>query len=108
MDAHHLAMLVLGFVELIYRPCAQEEGQYYWQSAVIDHHRSMLAYSLEESPRVRPVLERELPKAYTWAREQVMRRRTPPQREPPARCPWPLSGLLDERWWPGEAPARLP
>jgi hypothetical protein len=72
------------------------------------HHLTMLDYSLEESPRVRPVLERRLPKAYRWARERVMRRRTPPPREPLAECPWPLAGLLDERWWPREAQARLP
>jgi hypothetical protein len=41
-DEHHLTMLVLGFLELIYRPYPQE-GQYYWQSAVIDHHRDMRA-----------------------------------------------------------------
>jgi hypothetical protein len=107
-DAHHLTMLVLGCMELIYRPCADEQGQYYWQSAVIDHHRAMLAYSLEESPRVRPVMERQLPKAYRWARGQVMRRRTPPPREPPAHGPWPLAEGLDEDSWPPEAPARLP
>jgi hypothetical protein len=60
-DAHHLTMLVLGFIELIDRPCGDEQGQYDWQSAVIDHHRAMLAYRLEESPRVRPVMERQLP-----------------------------------------------
>ena len=107
-DAHHLAMLVLGFLDLICRPCARAEGQYYWQWAVIDHHRAMLAYSLEDSPRVRPMLERQLSEAYTWAREHVMHRRTPPRSEPPARCPWPLTALLDERWWPREAPVRLP
>ena len=107
-DAHHLTMLVLGCIELIDRPCAHEQGQYDWPSAVIDHHRAMLAYSLEESPRVRAMLARELPEAYRWARERVMRRRTPPQTEPPAACPWPLAGRLDERWWPPEAPARLP
>src|SRR5262245_36942090 len=107
-DVHHLTMLLLGFVELIYRPCAHEQGQYDWQSAVIDHHRAMLAYRLEESPRVRPVIARQLPKAYRWARERVMRRPTPPEREPPAQCPWPLAGRLDERWWPPEAPVRLP
>jgi hypothetical protein len=36
---------------------------------VIDHYRAMLANSLEEGPRVRPVLERELPEAYRSARE---------------------------------------
>jgi hypothetical protein len=107
-DAHHLTMLVLGFLELIYRPCPAEEGRYYWQSAVIAHERSMLDYSLEESPRLRPLLVRELPNAYTWARQQVMRRQTPPPCEPPELCPWPLAVLLDERWWPPEAPARLP
>jgi hypothetical protein len=105
---HHLTMLALGFLELIYRPCGHEEGQYYWQSAVIDHERAMLASSLEESPRLRPILERQLPEAYTWARAHVMRRQTPPRSEPPECCPWSLTALLDERWWPSEAPARLP
>lgn len=107
-DLHHLAMLILGFLELIYRPCPQEEGQYYWQSAVIDHYRAMLEMSLEESPRVRPILDAQLADEYAWARERVMGRRTPPQQDPPVRCPWSLGQLLDEHWWPPEAPARLP
>jgi hypothetical protein len=107
-DEHHLAMLVLAFLELIYRPCAHEEGRYYWQASVIQHHRSMLEYSLEDSPRLRPMLERALPHEYAWARDHIMRRHTPPTQEPPASCPWPLASLLDERWWPPEAPARLP
>jgi hypothetical protein len=105
---HHLSMLLLSFLELIYRPCPVEEGQYYWQATAIDHHRAMLAYSLEDSPRVRPMLERQLPDAYAWAREYVMRRHTPPRQEPPETCPWPFEALLDERWWPPEAPGRLP
>src|SRR5262245_53920695 len=107
-DLHHLAMLVLGFLELIYRLCAQEEGRYYWQSAVIDFERSMLERCLQERVRVRPVLDAYLAEEYAWAWEQVMGRRTPPRQEPPARCPWSLDQLLDERWWPPEATARLP
>jgi hypothetical protein len=107
-DGHHLAVLVLGFLELIYRPCAHAEGQYYWQWSVINHYRAMLAKSLEESPRVRPMLEGQLQDEYIWAREQVMRRRNPPRSEPPECCPWTLTALLDDRWWPREAPARLP
>jgi hypothetical protein len=57
---------------------------------------------------VQPILEHQLQDAYTWARERLMRRRIPPQHEPPERCPWPLAQLLDERWWSCEAPARLP
>jgi Domain of unknown function DUF29 len=105
---HHLAMLVLGFLELIYRPCPADEGRCYWQSAVIGFERSMLERILGDSPRLRPVLEGRLPEEYAWAREQVMRRRTPPRQEPPERCPWSLDHLLDERWWPPEAPPRLP
>ena len=58
-------------------PALRPRGGAVWsrQSAVIDHHRAMLAYCLEESPRVRPMLERELPKAYRWSHGQVMRRR---------------------------------
>lgn len=107
-DTHYLAMLLLGFLELIYRPCPAEEGQYYWQSAVIDVHRLMLERCGQERQRVWPVLEACLPGAYAWAREQVLRRRTPPTSEPPAQCPWSLDQLLDEDWWPPEAPPRLP
>jgi Domain of unknown function DUF29 len=106
---HYLAMLLLGFLELIYRPCPVEEGQYYWRSTVIDFHRSMLERSEEDRPQVlRRLLAEHLPEEYAWAREQVLRRRTPPTSEPPAQCPWSLSQLLDECWWPPEAPARLP
>ena len=107
-DLHHLAMLILGFLELIYRPCAAEEGRYYWQASVIDFERSMLERCLKERVRVRPVLATHLADEYAWARGKVMGRRTPPTHEPPEGCPWSLDQLLDERWWPPEAPARLP
>jgi hypothetical protein len=108
-DTHHLAMLILGFLELIYRPCADELGHYYWQSAVIDFERSMLERcQRDERERVRRVLEAHLAEEYAWARGKVMRRRTPPLREPPEACPWTLDQLLDERWWPPEAMAWLP
>jgi hypothetical protein len=95
-------------LELIYRPCPDDNGRYYWQSAVIAHHRAMLESSLEDSPRGRPVLEAMLPDTYAWARQHLLRRRTPPEREPPEACPWTLAQLLDNRWWPSDAPARLP
>jgi hypothetical protein len=107
-DEHHLTMLILAFLELVYRPCAAEEGRYYWQASVIAHYRAMLAMSLEDSPRVRPLLEGCLPEAYAWARDRLLRRQTPSLREPQAHCPWPLEALLDDHWWPPEAPARLP
>jgi hypothetical protein len=53
-DRHEMAMLLLAFLELIYRPCPDDNGRYYWQSAVIAHHRAMLESSLEDSPRGRP------------------------------------------------------
>jgi tagatose-1,6-bisphosphate aldolase non-catalytic subunit AgaZ/GatZ len=105
---HDLTMVVLAFLELIYRPCAAEEGRYYWQASVIAHHRAMLEKMLEDSPQVRPLLEGLLPEAYTWARERVLRQQTPPLFEPLETCPWPVASLLDEAWWPPEAPARLP
>jgi hypothetical protein len=105
---HDLTALVLGFLELCYRPSPADEGNYYWQSAVIDFHRSMLESALEDSPRLRPMLAELLAGDYAWARTRVMGQRTPPRREPPEACPWTLDELLDERWWPPEAPARLP
>jgi hypothetical protein len=107
-DLHSLAMLLLGFLELIYRPSAGEEGNYYWQSSVIDFHRSMLARCLQERRRLLPVLDAHLQEEYAWARGQVMGRRTPPTAEPPEACPWSLDEVMDEHWWPPEAPARLP
>jgi hypothetical protein len=105
---HELTGLLLGFLELIHRPCPDEVGQYYWQSSVIDFHRAMLEGWLEDSPRLRPVLEAMLAEDYTWARQRVMGRRTPPVSEPPVTCPWTFDQLLDEHWWPPEAQARLP
>jgi hypothetical protein len=108
-DLHALAMLLLGFLELIYRPSGDEVGNYYWQSAVIDFERSMLERcQQDERARVRGVLEAHLAEAYAWARNQVLGRRTAPLWEPLEACPWTLDQLLDERWWPPEAPAWLP
>jgi hypothetical protein len=108
-DLHALAMLLLGFLELIYRPCAADEGNYSWQSAVIDFHRSLLERCQRDArARVRRVLEAHLAAEYAWARRQVLGRRTAPLWEPPEACPWTLDQLLDEHWWPPEAPARLP
>jgi hypothetical protein len=108
-EVHALAMLLLGFLELIYRRCAAEEGRYSWQSAVIDFHRSMLERcQRDERARVRRVLEAHLAEKYAWARRQVLGRRAAPLWEPPEACPWTVDQLLDEHWWPPEAPARLP
>jgi hypothetical protein len=105
---HDLAMLLLALLKLIYQPCPNNNGRYYWQSAVIDHHRDMLESSLEDSPHWRQAVEAMLPEAYTWARQRLLSRRNPPEREPPEACPWTLAQLLDDRWWPSDAPARLP
>jgi uncharacterized protein DUF29 len=105
---HDLTGLLLGFLQLVYRPCPDEVGQYYWQSSVVDYHRAMLEGWLEDSPRLRPVLEGMLAEDYAWSRQRIMGRHTPPTVEPPAHCPWSLDQLLDERWWPPEAPPRLP
>jgi hypothetical protein len=108
-DLHALAMLLLGFLELIYRPSADETGNYYWQSAVIDFHRGMLERCQRDArARVQGLLEPHLAEEYAWARCQLLGRRTAPLWEPPEACPWTLDQLLDERWWPPEAPARLP
>jgi hypothetical protein len=110
--AHHLGNLLLGFIELIYRPSADEEGNYYWQSAVVDFERSMLERWGEDSEadhqRLLALLAARLPGAYAAERARLLRRRTPPAGVPPERCPWTLDQLLDEQWWPPEAPARLP
>jgi hypothetical protein len=110
IQCDYLGSLILGFLELIYRADTRDdEGNYYWQSAVIDFHRSMLDRSDARHPdRVAPLLAAQLPHEYAWARRQVMKRQTPPQATPPEQCPWSLDQLLDERWWPPEAPERLP
>jgi Domain of unknown function DUF29 len=108
-DLHALAILLLGFLELIYRPSDDEVGNYYWQAAVIDFHRGLLERRQRDGrARVRGVLEAHLAEEYAWARNQVLGRRTGPLWEPPEACPWTLDQLLDERWWPPEAPARRP
>jgi hypothetical protein len=59
-DLHALAMLLLGFLELIYRPSADETGNY-WQAAVIDCHRGLLERCQRDArARVRGVLEAHL------------------------------------------------
>jgi hypothetical protein len=108
-DLHCLALLLLGFLELIYRPGAAEAGHDAWQSAVIDGHRSLLERCQQDArARVRGVLEAHLAEEYAWARHQLLGRRAAPLWEPPEACPWTLDQLLDEGWWPPEAPARVP
>jgi Domain of unknown function DUF29 len=107
-DRHNLDMLMLGLVEFTYGACRDDMGMYYWQSAVIDHHRGMLADSLEESPQLRPFLRERVPHAYAWARQQLLKRRRPPSEMPPEVCPWTFDPLVDEDFWPPEAPPRLP
>lgn len=107
-DRHNLDFLLLGFLEFTYGACRHDLGMDYWQTAVVDHHRSMLAMSLEESPALRPFLRKRLPRAYAWARRTLLLRRTPPHEIPPETCPWVFDHLMEERWWPPEAPARLP
>jgi hypothetical protein len=88
--------------------CRDDMGLYYWQSAVSDHHRGMLADSLEESPPLHAFLRERVPHAYAWARKQLLKRRRPPSETPPEVCPWTFDQLVDEDFWPPEAPPRLP
>jgi hypothetical protein len=107
-DRHNLDLLLLGLLEFTYGACRHDMGMYYWQSAVVDHHRGMLADRLEDSPQLVPFLRDRVEQAYAWARGKLLTRRTPPSAMPPETCPWTFDQLLDERWWPPEAPARLP
>jgi hypothetical protein len=75
---------------------------------VVDQHRGMLADSPEDSPRLAPFLRDRADQAYAWARRTLLARNTPPSAMPPEICPWTFEQLLGERWWPPEAPARLP
>jgi Domain of unknown function DUF29 len=107
-DRHNLDMLMLGLVEFTYGACRDDMGMSYWQSAVIDHHRGMLADSLEESPQLHPFLRERVPHAYAWARKQLLKRRRPPSETPAEVCLWTFDQLVDEDFWPPEAPPRLP
>jgi hypothetical protein len=64
-DLHALAMLLLGFLEPIYRPSADETGNYYWQAVVIDCHRGLLERCQRDArDRARRVLEGHLAEEY--------------------------------------------
>jgi hypothetical protein len=68
---HALTMLLLGFLELIYRPCHHEKWQCHWQSAAIDYQRAMLVKSLEDSPP-RTIGTEPVPTLLHWDRVPPM------------------------------------
>jgi hypothetical protein len=67
-----------------------------------------VADSLEESPQLCPFLRERVPHAYAWARQHLLKRRRPPSETPPEVSPWTFDQLVDEDFWPPEAPLRLP
>jgi hypothetical protein len=72
-----------------------------WQ-ATIRIQRIDVAELLEENPSLQPYLQEALHKAYLKGVVLAVRETNLPDRTFPAECPYRLSEILDDRFYPGE------
>jgi hypothetical protein len=102
-------MFLHACIELCYSSERHEAHMYYWQSAVFDHHHAMLVSAVRDSPSLRTMLADLVPEVYAEERVERMAKAKPPlTSDPPEACPWTFAQKLDCRFWPPQAPPRLP
>jgi hypothetical protein len=99
---HHLAMALHYVLEGQVQPSPHENSRDYWRGA-IQHHRHMLAYSVEDSPHLRAMLEATLAGEYQRARRCAAKGCKLPVDHFPEVCPWTLDQLLDVDFFPSAA-----
>jgi hypothetical protein len=94
-----LVRLLLHLLKLTYDPATRPRRG--WRVSVADA-RGRIArkarHGLQDYPAV------ALPAAYRDARRQAALATDRPLAEFPEACPWPIAQVLDEDFWPGDAP----
>ncbi len=98
---------VLGcLLKLAYHPSVVERQQkrHSWQ-IVAGNARDALDEILKESPSLQPVINGALEEVYRRAVKEVARLSAAPASAFPENCPWSLSQVIDEEFWPEPPPA---
>jgi hypothetical protein len=97
----HLADLLLHLPKMAY----QHQRRLSWVRSV-NNARHEIARRLRRSPSLRPKLPQLMAWAYPDARKDATRETRLPRETFPETCPWPLEQLLDDDFFPKQAPQR--
>jgi hypothetical protein len=100
-----LERLLLHLLKLTYDPTPEPRRQ--WRQS-IRQAREAIDDELAESPSLQDYPAGRLSLAYRRARLNAADETGLPLATFPETCPWAVDQVLQEDWWPPEAPTRLP
>jgi hypothetical protein len=95
---HHLQGLVLHLLKWQYQPSMRQTG-HSWEDSIINHRREV-RYLIEDNPGLRPLLPQAMERAYHDGRGDSPRETGLPIATFPETCPWTLTQVLDDDFWP--------
>jgi hypothetical protein len=97
---NRLAVLIAHLLKWQFQP---ERRSTSWR-LTINEQRRQLALIMEDSPSLRVRLPEFLSRAYTHGMRAAVDETGLPTFPFPAECPWDLSRLFDETFWPNTVP----
>jgi hypothetical protein len=96
----HLRVLLWHLLKWAYQPDHRSPS---WLTS-IGNARAEIADRLEDQPSLRPLVPALLASAYPRARRLAAAETDLPLATFPEVCPWPIERVLDDDFWPGDAP----
>ena len=93
-----LRELLVWFLSWNYAP-AQRMLHPHWYVRVVNY-RVFIAVILSVSPSLRPVVAKDLPQCYGWAREVASEETGLPIATFPETCPWTANQIVHSCFWP--------
>jgi hypothetical protein len=100
---HQLERLLLHLLKWISQPQERARRGGSWRGSV-RQARQAIADLIEESPSLRDLPAERLARAYARARMQAMEQTRLPLVTFPEVCPWAVTQVLDEDYWPEDQP----
>ena len=95
----HLIILLQHLLKCAYQPPPRRG----WLRS-IDNARDEIALRLRRNPHLWPELDSLLSLAYPRGRRRAIRETSLPPATFPETCPWSVAQVLDDAFWPEEAP----
>jgi hypothetical protein len=93
-----LVRLLAHLLKWHYQPSQRQEG-HSWQDSISDARR-MIALTIDDSPSLDAYPATRLTFAYQHARRSAQRETRLPLATFPLACPWTLTQVLDDDFWP--------
>jgi hypothetical protein len=102
---HQLERVLIHLLKWAYQPHQRTRYGRSWRRSIYQA-RHAIADLIDESPSLRDYPAQHVGRAYRRARQHAEIETSLPLATFPEACPWPIEQVLDEDFWPPDAPAR--